>query len=97
MIASLIKTIITKQLPEATWFGSCLTIQVIHLEEEPYLVFGRLPREPVHRRDELLQRDGARVVLVEDLEHSLREEWLATKWKKLVSYFGSSLKIMSTY
>lgn len=53
-----------------------LTVDVVNLEEEPDLVVGSLAGELVHRVQELLQRYGARVVLVEDLEDPLREERL---------------------
>jgi len=53
-----------------------LTIQIVHLKQKPDLIFRGLAGELVHRVDKFLQRDGARIVLVEDLEYSLREERL---------------------
>jgi hypothetical protein len=53
-----------------------LTIQIVHLEQKLDLVIRGLTSELVHRVDKFLQRNGTRVVLVEDLEHSLCEERL---------------------
>jgi hypothetical protein len=53
-----------------------LTIQIVHLEQKLDLIIRGLAGELVHRVDKFLQRDGARVVLIEDLEHSVREERL---------------------
>lgn len=53
-----------------------LTIYVVDLEQKPDLVICRLSRELVYGINELLQRNRARVVLVEDLENALREEGL---------------------
>ncbi len=60
-----------------------LTIDVIDLEEELDLVVRRLSGELVHGVQELLEGDGAAVVLVEDLEHSLHEEGLQNTRRKL--------------
>lgn len=53
-----------------------LTVQIVDFEEEPDFVVSALTCELMHGLDELLQRDGSRVVLVEDLEDALREEGL---------------------
>ena len=53
-----------------------LTIQIVHLKQKPDLIIRGLAGELMHRVDKFLQRDGPRVVLIEDLEHSLREERL---------------------
>ena len=53
-----------------------LTVYVVDLEEELDLVVRRLSGELVHGVDELLQRDAAVVILVEDVEHALHEERL---------------------
>ena len=59
--------------PQST---QCLTIQIVYFEEELDLIVGALPRELVHRIEELRQADGAAAVAVEDLEDALREERL---------------------
>jgi len=53
-----------------------LTIYIVDFKQKANLVVGRLTRELVYRIDKLLQRNGTRVVLVEDLEDALREERL---------------------
>lgn len=53
-----------------------VTIAIVDFEQEADLVVGRLAGELVHRSQELAQGDGPGVVVVEDLEHPLREEWL---------------------
>jgi len=52
------------------------TIYIVDFKQKADLVIGRLTRELVYRIDKLLQRNGTRVVLVEDLEYALREERL---------------------
>lgn len=52
------------------------TVEVVNFEEEPNFVVGGLPGELMHRVQELLERNRARVVLVEDLENALGEERL---------------------
>ncbi len=53
-----------------------LTVDVVDFEEEFDFVVRRLSGELVHGVDELLQGDAPVVVLVEDVEHPLHEEWL---------------------
>lgn len=77
------------ELPQSDYFytrilrNNKLTVKVVNLEEEADLVFRRLSSIPMDGRNELLQRDGATVVFVEDLEHTLGEQrlWIKTKWK----------------
>lgn len=61
--------------------NQAVAIQIVDFEEKFDFVLGRLARELVHGVDELLQRDGARVVFVEDLEDTFVEEWLEIKVK----------------
>lgn len=68
-----------------------LTIQIVHLKQKPDLIIRGLACELVHRVDKFLQRDGARVVLIEDLEHSLREERLKMGQNSSIIY-GTELQ-----
>lgn len=52
------------------------TINVVNLEQEFYLVVRTFPCKLVHSIDELLKRYGSRIILVENLEHSVGEERL---------------------
>lgn len=55
---------------------SKLTIQIVNSEQEFDFIIRSLPAEAVHGRDELVMRNTAGIILVEDLEHALREERL---------------------
>ena len=63
-----------------------LTVDVVDHEEELDLVVRRLSGELVHGVDELLQRDAAVVILVEDVKHPLDEEGL-----KLFCFFNRAI------
>jgi hypothetical protein len=62
-----------------------ITVQIVHLEQKPDLIIWRLAGELVHRVDEFLQRDGPRIVLIEDLEHTFREERLEKSTTNLIT------------
>lgn len=61
--------------------NQAVAIQIVDFEEKFDFVLGRLAGELVHGVDELLQRDGARVVFVEDLKDAFVEKWLKNEMK----------------
>lgn len=57
-------------------FCFSLTINIIDFEKKFYLIFGWLASELMNCINELLQWYWAGIVFVEDLKHSVGEEWL---------------------